>query len=192
MAKWKTEFDDSDSKLIAYLAREGHWTPFAQPQICFRLTAPIFVARQWYRHTVGVVRSEVSRRYVDSEPEFFYPKNWRLRPERNIKQGSGGLAGDDEQFGADLLYEDLIAKAVSNYRQLLEMGIAPEQARMILPQSMMTQWVETGSLAYWARVCTLRLDSHSQAETRELASHVAAHMKSAFPVSWEALVEAES
>jgi thymidylate synthase (FAD) len=188
MAKWKTEFDEKDAKLIAYLAREGHWTPFAQPQVCFRLIAPIFVARQWFRHTVGVVRSEVSRRYVDSEPEFYVPSEWRSRPDKSIKQGSGDPLDPQDTVTADLYYGRALDACKESYRHLINLGVAPEQARMVLPQSMMTQWIETGSLAYWARVCTLRIDAHAQAEIRELAKQVATQMKGAFPVSWLELV----
>lgn len=179
----------SDTKLIKYLAREGHWTPFAQPQAQFRIKAPIFVARQWFRHTVGTVRSEVSRRYVDDTPTFFHPQRWRARPEGNIKQGSGGGLNPADQKYCDDLAKDVTELCEFAYAKFLDVGMAPEQARMILPQSLYTQWIETGSLSYWARLCTLRLDPHAQDEIRILAQQVAEQMAAAFPVSWTALME---
>lgn len=190
MAKHHDQFDEeSDSRLIRYLAREGHWTPFGQPQAQFRLEAPIFVARQWYRHTIGTVRNEVSRRYVDDEPRFFEPKEWRSRPEGNIKQGSGEPLTKQDQSYLHYLLINMHERALDGYRDMLIRGVAPEQARMILPQTMYTTWIETASLAYWARLCNLRLDSHAQKETGELAMQVAIHMAKAFPHSWAALMD---
>ena len=198
MGKWHTEFDDvADRRLINYLARENHFTPFCHPKATFRLHLPIFVARQWERHRVGAVRgydmydqNEVSRRYVDDEPTFFVPDQWRSRPDGNIKQGSGEALND---IGQDLCHEILTwahKQTLACYKDLLDIGVAPEQARMVLPQSMHTQWIETGSLAYWARLCGLRIDAHAQREICDLATQVAEQMASAFPVSWAALMEA--
>ena len=190
MAKHHDQFDpESDSRLIRYLAREGHWTPFGQPQAQFRLEAPIFVARQWYRHVVGTVRNEVSRRYVDDEPRFFAPKEWRSRPEGNIKQGSGEPLTKQDQSYLHYLLINMHERALDGYRDMLIRGVAPEQARMVLPQTMYTTWVETGSLAYWARLCKLRMDGHAQRETGELSAQVAEHMAIAFPHSWAALMD---
>lgn len=191
MAKHHHKFDaDADGRLIRYLAREGHWTPFAQPQAQFRIEAPIFVARQWYRHNVGTVRNEVSRRYVDEEPTFFEPKEWRRRPEGNIKQGSGASISVDHVFSrySTSNLRRVHAVALDAYKTMLMYGVAPEQARMVLPQTMYTTWIETGSLAYWARLCNLRLDNHAQSETRDLALQVAMAMNEKFPVSWPALM----
>lgn len=198
MGKWHEEFDpQSDTRLIDYLAREGHWSPFSHPKATFRLHLPIFVARQWEKHRVGCVRgydiydqNEVSRRYVDGEPGFFHPTEWRSRPEGNIKQGSGEALND---IGQDLCHEILTwahKQTLACYKDLLDIGVAPEQARMVLPQSMHTQWIETGSLAYWARLCGLRIDAHAQREINDLACQVSAQMETAFPVSWAALMEA--
>lgn len=198
MGKWHEESDpQSDTRLIDYLAREGHWSPFSHPKATFRLHLPIFVARQWEKHRVGCVRgydiydqNEVSRRYVDGEPGFFHPTEWRSRPEGNIKQGSGEALND---IGQDLCHEILTwahKQTLACYKDLLDIGVAPEQARMVLPQSMHTQWIETGSLAYWARLCGLRIDAHAQREICDLATQVAEQMASAFPVSWAALMEA--
>ena len=138
--------DERVAKLIRFLAREGHVNPFFHPQARFRLTAPIFVARQWFRSTVGVARSEVSRRYVDTEPEFFVPDQWRARPDKSIKQGSGEPCYDQHYPSA--IYAEAMIHAKLAYRRLLEHGVAPEQARMVLPQSMYTSWIESGSLFY--------------------------------------------
>ena len=190
MAKHHETFDsDSDARLINYLAREGHWTPFGHPQAQFRVQAPICVARQWYRHTVGTVRSEVSRRYVDDEPEFFVPTAWRSRPEGNIKQGSGAALSEYDQPRCHYVLSNLHDNALSAYRALLKYDVAPEQARMVLPQTMYTQWIETASLYYWARLCRLRLDAHAQQEIRDLAEDIAAALRQRFPVSWHALIE---
>ena len=197
MGKWHTEFDDvADRRLINYLARENHFTPFCHPKATFRLHLPIFVARQWERHRVGAVRgydmydqNEVSRRYVDDEPTFFVPDQWRSRPDGNIKQGSGEALND---IGQDLCHEILTwahKQTLACYKDLLDIGVAPEQARMVLPQSMHTQWIETGSLAYWARLCGLRIDAHAQREICDLATQVAEQMAQSFPVSWAALME---
>ena len=190
MAKHHETFDsDSDARLINYLAREGHWTPFSQPQAQFRVQAPIFVARQWFRHTVGTTRNEVSRRYVDDEPKFFEPKEWRSRPEGNIKQGSGEPLTKQDQSYLHYLLINIHERAIDGYRDMLIRGVAPEQARMILPQTMYTTWIETASLYYWARLCRLRLDAHAQQEIRELAEDIAAALRQRFPVSWHALIE---
>lgn len=198
MGKWHTEFDDvADRRLINYLARENHFTPFCHPKATFRLHLPIFVARQWERHRVSAVRgydmydqNEVSRRYVDDEPGFFYPTEWRSRPEGNIKQGSGEPLAVDAQKRCAAILDCAHVTAKATYTDLLAIGVAPEQARMVLPQSMHTQWIETGSLAYWARLCGLRIDAHAQREIYNLATQVAEQMASAFPVSWAALMEA--
>lgn len=197
MDKHHESFTDGDAKLIQYLATHDHWSPFAHPKVQLRLTLPIFVARQWEKHRVGAVRgydiydqSEVSRRYVDSDPEFFTPETWRARPEGNIKQGSGGALPPEPSMMAGTIYWKAIIYAEWAYKALLTSGVAPEQARMVLPQSMYTTWVETASLAYWARVCNLRLDAHAQVEIQDLAKQVAELIQPHFPVSWSALVKA--
>jgi thymidylate synthase (FAD) len=187
LAKYKEAMDQSDEKLIRYLAEHNHWTPAGQPQIQVRIAAPIFVARQWFRSNVGCVRNEQSRRYIDSEPTFFTPPEWRSRPEGSIKQGSGEVLDTRKQYRANQAYEAGVYAAEQAYKALLEWGVAPEQARMVLPQSMYTEWVETGSLAYFARVWGLRVDSHAQGEIQELASMLDPIIRPLFPISWEAL-----
>lgn len=181
---------EADTKLIAYLAKHNHWSPFAHTSIQLRIKAPIFVARQLVKHQVGGVWNEVSRRYVDSEPEFFFPEVWRGRPTNGMKQGSSGMVGsmsyDPRQTPNDearVLCED----ALRVYNELLTSGVAPEQARMILPQNMMTEWYWTGSLMFFARVCKERLAPGAQAETAEVARLISAIVSPLFPVSWAAL-----
>lgn len=189
MAKHHKEFETiNDTRLIKYLAREGHWTPFAHPQIQFRISAPIFVARQWFRHMVGTVRSEVSRRYVESAPEFFKPDAWRKRPDGNIKQGSGGELSLRQQHTAFELLSHSQDVCEHTYDLMLEIGIAPEQARMVLPQTMYTQWIETASLWYWYRFCKQRLDNHAQHEIRKYAEEISSLLGDKFPVCWSTLM----
>jgi len=178
---------EKDKKLISYLAKHGHWTPFSHPQITMRYTVPIFIARQEFKHIVGFTRNEVSRRYVSDEPEFYVPEQWRARPEGSVKQGSGGVL--DSQQGVKDSYEKLISSAKDYYRLLLEREVAPEQARMVLPQSMYTSYYITGSLAAFARMVKQRSDAHAQVEIQELADMVDAVVRPLYPVSWEALVD---
>ena len=179
---------DADTKLIHYLAKHNHWSPFAHTSIQLRIKAPIFVARQLVKHQVGGVWNEVSRRYVDSEPEFYFPEVWRGRPTDGMKQGSSGevthvhgvLVSHGAQYAA--------STALGMYNQLIDGGVAPEQARMILPQNMMTEWYWTCSLMFFARVCKERLAPGAQAETRDVASLIAREVELLFPVSWNALM----
>jgi thymidylate synthase (FAD) len=177
-----------NEKLIQYLARHNHWTPFGHAQATFHIEAPIFVARQLVKHQVGLVWNEVSRRYVDDKPRFFSPSSWRPRSQ-DKKQGS-----DKHDIIADMrqawkVYESAIHNISKTYGILLEMGVAPEQARMVLPQSMMTEWYWTGSLAAWSRVCRLRISDDAQAETERIAQDISREMRQLFPVSWAALEE---
>lgn len=178
-----------DAKLIDYLAKHNHWTPFSHPQMSFRIKAPIFVARQWFKHMVGITRNETSRRYVDEEPEFYFPEVWRGRPEGSIKQGSSGVVEVVKGVPTAAGAEWAVTQSLNTYNTLLQGGVAPEQARMILPQNMMTEWIETASLAAVCRSCKLRLDPHAQQETRELAEQMATLVAPLFPVSWSALME---
>ena len=188
LGKHHTEFTEADAKLIRYLARHKHNNPFFHPQIQLHIKAPIFVVRQWRTHQVGFARSEVSRRYVDSEPEFYMPEVWRERAE-GVKQGSKD-AGVENQGAAEIAAAWVSIEAKQNYQNLLALGVAPEQARMVLPQSMYTEWVETGSLYAYAHLCGLRLAADAQDETRQLAQQVAAIIEPLFPESWAALMEA--
>lgn len=185
-AKESTEMTEKDAKLIRYLAKHQHVTPFFHPQIRFRIKMPIFVAREWYRHQIGFARNEVSRRYVDDEPEFFLADEFRSR-DPNLKQGS---KDDVHPKNEDIrhLVQKTYEEANETYRLLLDEGVAPEQARMVLPQSMMTEFIETGSLAAYARLCKLRLDPHAQKEIRDYAETVSDILAKVFPVSWAALM----
>lgn len=188
-AKFHEEFQEQDVKLINYLAKHNHWSPFAHTSISFRIKAPIFVARQLVKHQVGLVWNEVSRRYVDDEPEFYFPEVWRGKPE-NAKQGSSGIVDTAQPVGdLDIYTQAVVKKCLELYIDLLESGVAPEQARMVLPQNTMTEWIWTGSLMAFARVCKLRLDPHAQQETQEVAAFLAGYCENLFPHSWKALME---
>jgi thymidylate synthase (FAD) len=183
--KLSTELSEGDKKLIAYLAKHIHWSPFSHPHASFRIKAPIFVARQLVKHQVGLAWNEVSRRYVDSEPEFYTPRSWRGRAS-DKKQGSS----TEEIKGIDSIVLRVLDHALETYNRMLKDGVAPELARAVLPTATMTEWIWTGSLYAWARVCNLRLEEHAQAETREVAQSISNEMKVLFPVSWPVLVPA--
>lgn len=179
------ELKEQDVKLINYLAAHKHWTPFSQPQIQFRIKMPIFVARQWYKHTVGFTRNEESRRYISTEPQCYVPTEWRKAAE-NVKQGSSGELVDLWEW-RQLRLEDIVAHTTTLYGEMIDLGVCPEQARMILPQSMYTEFVEVGSLAAYARLYSLRSSKEAQKEVRLYAEAVGRVMQELFPVSWEAL-----
>lgn len=176
---------EADIKLIKYLANNKHWTPFSHPSITLRIKAPIFVRTQLFKHKVGFTENEVSRRYVDKDPEFFFPI-LRKRHE-NLKQGSRDEFPDNLEA-----CEAVLLRAQQHsffcYKILLAEGVCPEQARMVLPQNMYTEWFWTGSLAAFARMCKQRLDPHAQQETREIAQQIADIIKPLFPHSWSSLV----
>jgi len=178
---------DKDQKLLKYLADHNHILPFAHAFLSFRIKAPIFIARQLGKHQVGLAWNEVSRRYVNEEPEFFFPKEWRRKAD-NVKQGSSNdpykevLIEVDQDLNYDS--ESICALALFWYQHNISMGLCPEQARMILPQNMMTEWLWSGSLLAFIRVCNLRLDSHTQKETQDVAKEIAYHLDMRFPNSW--------
>jgi thymidylate synthase (FAD) len=179
------EFTDKDVKLIDYLAKHNHWTPFAHTSLSFRIKAPIFVARQLGKHQVGLVWNEVSRRYVDDNPEFYLPDTFRKKA-GSVKQGSDKDPIEDSnkwlRYAAAHNEECL-----SLYNDALDAGMCAEQARMFLPQNMMTEWIWTGSLAAFARVCHLRLDPHTQLETQQIATLLSRELERTFPASYAAL-----
>jgi thymidylate synthase (FAD) len=177
--------NERDKKLIKYLAKHNHWSPFAHTSIQLRVTAPIFVARQLEKHQVGGVWNEVSRRYVDDEPVFYFPDKWRRRAE-NVKQGSSGEEYDGGFAWQQGLYKKF-TDLVDTYNAMIKNGCAPEQARMILPQNMMTSWIWTGSLMFFHRVYKQRSDEHAQKETQEVAHEIGHICSKLFPVSWSAL-----
>lgn len=178
---------DRDEKLIAYLAKHKHWTPFAHPQITLRIKAPIFIRTQLYKHKVGFVENEVSRRYVTDPPEVYIPR-WRLAPTDGAKQGSSDFIKDEiVEVNLNMQYNSVITGAVKTYEDLLEQGVAPEQARSVLPQGTYTEWWWTGSLAGYARVVQQRSDPHAQWEVREYADVIRNLILPYFPVAWAAL-----
>ncbi len=176
-----------DAKLLQYLAEHSHWTPFAHPQITLHVKAPIFVRTQCFKHKVGFVENEISRRYVDDNPEFFIPDAWRGRAE-NKKQGGGNVLNVEWARESDGVLKEAYAEARFAYDKLLKNGVAPEQARMVLPQSMLTEWHWTGSLAAYARFCKQRLGKDAQAETGDIARLASTIIEPLFPVSWSALM----
>lgn len=186
-AKESTEMSERDAKLVKYLADHNHVTPFFHPQARFRLKMPIFVAREWFRHQIGFARNEVSRRYVDSDPEFWLPEELRER-DSNKKQGS---KESKIQYNGHCLarmkkhQED----SLELYKYLLDYQVCPEQARAVLPQSMLTEFIETGSLAAYARLYKLRTDPTAQREIQELAAAVGNLLAEKFPISWNALTQ---
>jgi thymidylate synthase (FAD) len=186
-AKEATEMKVADERLISYLAEHGHVSPFFHPQVRFRIKMPIFVAREWYRHQIGFARNEVSRRYVDSVPECWTPAPSELRErDPKAKQGSKANAVDSSPALHESIRE-FNEGAVYLYQKLLGEGVAPEIARTVLPQSMYTEFIETGSLAAYARLCTLRLGTDAQAEIRGYAGGLSKLLQPRFPVSWSAL-----
>ena len=187
-AKEVTEMKPADEKLVKYLATHDHVSPFFHPQARFRIKMPIFVAREWYRHQIGFARNEVSRRYVDTVPECWIPSPSELRErDPRAKQGSKASPVDS----SDALHESIrefTQGAVALYTKLLEEKVAPEIARTVLPQSMYTEFIETGSLAAYSRLAGLRLGTDAQAEIRAYAEGMSSLLTPRFPVSWAALL----
>ena len=186
--KKKTKFTKQDGKLIDYLARHNHWTPFGHCSLQFHIVAPVFVARQLVKHQVGLVWNEISRRYVDSEPEFYKPEEWRLKAE-DKKQGSSDEVWEgDTVDDPSIAYDNLCLEARNKYLYWVNaLNICPEQARMILPQSMKTEWYWSGTLMAFARVCNLRCKPDAQLETRLITDQIDEISSAEFPVSWKAL-----
>ena len=185
-AKIKDKFEDKDEKLIKYLAVHGHWSPFAHASLSFRIKAPVFVARQLVKHQVGLSWNEVSRRYVDFPPQLYNPDAWRGRPV-NSKQGSAGEVKLNRTL--QHVYETAMEQCKILYNALIGKNIAPEQARMVLPQSMMTEWYWSGSLYAFARVCNLRCKPDVQKETRDICEEISKECGKHFPISWKYLID---
>ena len=175
------KLSDRDKKLLKYLATHQHWTPFAHPQITLRIKAPISIRTQMFKHKQGFVENEISRRYVSFEPEFYYPK-WRGEPTDGAKQGSSDFISVDDEV--DKNFDNAIRLAMYTYNELLRNGVAPEQARFVLPQGMYTEWYWTGSLAAYARFYKQRIDEHAQYEVREYAKAIGGFIRRLFPESW--------
>jgi thymidylate synthase (FAD) len=182
--KKKEKFEEGDEKLIGYLAEHNHWSPFAHCSLQFHIKAPIFVARQLVKHQVGLVWNEISRRYVDTEPEFYEVDKWRGKPV-DKKQGSDGEI--EKQDSCTISQSVAQNHAINAYQNLLLTGVAPEQARMVLPQSLMTEWYWSGTLYAFARVCNLRCAEDAQYETRLVTNKIDIICKEKFPISWKKL-----
>jgi thymidylate synthase (FAD) len=180
-SKESKAFTVQDERLIKYLAEHEHWSPFAHASMQFRIKAPIFVARQLVKHQVGLVWNEVSRRYVDNPPELYTPDSWRGRP-KNSKQGSDGTVALGQTIDHNL--ETTMEGCLILYNTLIQKGVAPEQARMVLPQSMMTEWYWSGTVYAFARVCNLRCKPDTQKETRDVANKIWKLADEAFPYCW--------
>ena len=183
IGKWVLE--DKDEKLIRYLAKHKHMSPFGHCFATFHVKAPVFVARQLVKHKF-LRWNEISRRYVDIIPDFHEPATYRRKAE-DKKQGSGDPMVPSSSTMRSEAKAILWAKRA--YAEMLQDGVCPEQARMVLPQSMMTEWYWSGSLDAFADMCKLRCASDTQAETREVADQISIEMSTRFPVSWAALVE---
>lgn len=181
MVKGVYVLSHKDTKLISYLAKHKHMSPFGHCFATFHVKAPMFVARQLVKHKF-LRWNEISRRYVDDEPEFYMPDVWRGRSV-DKKQGSEGEVSCPVR--PEMLYKD----AIESYNTMLEAGICPEQARMVLPQSTMTEWYWSGSLDAWSDMCLLRCASDTQEETQYVASKISLKMHELFPVSWTALAK---
>jgi thymidylate synthase (FAD) len=184
--KESTEMTNRDEKLIQYLADHNHNSPFFHPQLRFRIKMPIFVAREWFRHTIGFARNEVSRRYVDTPPELWFPTEFRER-DPNLKQGSKDTVV--ESPAVKETYDQAMRDSLKAYHSLLDQNVAPEIARAVLPLSLYTEFIETGSLAAYARLCKLRLDPHAQKEIQEYAQKINDLIEPVFPIAWKALLK---
>jgi len=190
LGKHVDEFTERDAKLCKYLADHNHISPFFHPQARFRLKMPIWMAREWFRHTIGFARNEVSRRYVDDPPTFHLPEFVRGRA-ANKKQGSLDDAHHDNQLMMNVIQEST-TKSFQYYKGLIGAGVPPEQARMVLPQNMMTEFIETGSLAAYARLCKLRMGPDAQKEIQDVAKMVSDALSAKFPATWGVLIREET
>jgi len=185
--KESTQLDEKDERLIKYLAEHNHVTPFFHPQAQFRIKMPIFVAREWYRHQIGFSRNEVSRRYVSDMPECWSPELTDFREkDAKIKQGSKDTPIELADV-AQNLYATSTRISLEAYDELLKLGVAPEVARTVLPQSMYTEFIETGSLAAYSRLFKLRTSPDAQREIQKYANEIGKLLEEKFPVSWKAL-----
>jgi thymidylate synthase (FAD) len=187
--KESLSLSEGDKKLIHYLAKHDHVSPFFHPQVRLRIKMPIFVAREWFRHCIGFARNEVSRRYVDTPPECWIPMPDMIRErDPKLKQGSKSTPVQKSEEVHRVLVEQT-ESALKTYHSLLASGVAPELARSILPQSMYTETIETASLAAYGRLCNLRLDPTAQKEIRDYATMIDSIMRDLFPISWAALAD---
>ena len=198
-SKESKEFNDKDEKLINFLAREKHLLPFRHPSLTLRCKAPMFVARQLGKHQTGMSWSEESRRYIKTEPEFYWPDKWRKAAD-NVKQGSSdephdmvilyGTGGKNGLTHLEDCGKEIVEEVLSLYNTLIKEGVAPEQARMILPQNVMINWVWTGTLLAWVHLIKERTSPTAQRETKEFAQMVEKIVREHYPISAGALLDA--
>ena len=198
-SKESKEFNDKDEKLINFLAREKHLLPFRHPSLTLRCKAPMFVARQLGKHQTGMSWSEESRRYIKTEPEFYWPDKWRKAAD-NVKQGSSdethdmvilyGTGGKNGLTDLEDCVKEIVEEVLSLYNTLIKEGVAPEQARMILPQNVMINWVWTGTLLAWVHLIKERTSPTAQRETKEFAKMVEKIVREHYPISAGALLDA--
>ena len=188
MGKRKEVFDDKDAGLISYLAEHDHTSPFRIPHVVLHIKAPIFVMRQWMRYKAGSDFNEVSRRYIDNDPEFHAPVEWRTQS-KNVKQGSDGILAMADCIHADRVYRKACMESMDAYFDMLELGVAKEQARMVLPLALYTEVYWTASLQAVAHFLVQRLDPHAQWEIREYAKAVKDLILPLYPNSLNALLE---
>ena len=184
-AKEVKDMDTKDVKLIRYLAKHRHDTPFRHNFVQLRCKVPLFLARQLMKHQAGLTWNEESRRYIDDAPEFYYPDAWRKRPDKSIKQGSGGVIEGSEEWLDD--YCMAVDSILALYKEMVQDGVAPEMARMVLPQSMMVNFIWSGNLLAFHHVYKLRSGEGAQQEAVDFAKLLKEAVKPAFPISWEAL-----
>lgn len=180
--------DEQNQNLIEYLAKHKHEMPFAHTSITLRVAAPISIRTQCFKHKIGFVENEVSRRYVKSKPKLFVP-TFRKAPSSNIKQGSGSEVPSEQNQELAERYIVACHEAIECYNDMINQGVAPEQARFVLPQGVMTEWIWTGSLLAYARFFNLRTTEYAQKEVRDLAHKVGDIIEPLYPISWEALTK---
>ena len=176
-----------DIGLINFLARHHHWTPFAHTAISLRMGAPVPIRTQCFKHKVGLVENEESRRYIKSTPVIYIPKDFRSVPEGSIKQGSAGIHEHSKAWLKS--YEEVVNNCVDVYLQMIADGVCPEQARFILPQGAIVNWIWTGNLVSFANFYNKRTDTNAQKEVQVVAELVGKEIERIFPVSWKALTE---
>lgn len=186
-AKETSEFKEGDEKLIRYLATHDHWTPFAHTALQFRVAAPVPIRTQCFKHKIGLVENEESRRYISTRPEIYIPEYFREKPEGSIKQGSAGKHWESDAWLE--LYKKHTTESVDLYMSMLEFGICPEQARFVLPQGAIVNWIWTGNLVSFANFFNKRTEEHAQREVRDVAVELGSLVEPLFPVSWKALTQ---
>lgn len=178
------EMNEKDNRLIKYLLKHKHTSPFRHCFLQWRITAPIFILRQWQKHQIGCSWNEMSRRYVDTPPNVYKFEKWHSRPDKSLKQGAGEILSD--QVSANEIYNEIIEASLKSYQDLLDLNVAPEQARAVLPQSMLTSCIWTASLQSALHFVSLRAASNAQSEIRQYSDLIANDIESFFPVTYKA------